>query len=30
MVVEAQTMVDEAKNRLKDKSVETIGQSEDD
>ncbi len=30
MVVEAQTMVDEAKNRQKGKSVETEGQSEDD
>jgi hypothetical protein len=30
MVVEAQTMVDEAKNRLKGKSVEIVRQSEDD
>jgi len=30
MVVEAQTMVDEAKNRQKGKSVETKGQSEND
>jgi hypothetical protein len=30
LVLEAQTMVDEAKNRHKGKSVETMGQSEDD
>jgi len=30
MVLEAQTMVDEAKNKHKGKSVETMGQSEDD
>ncbi len=30
MVVEAQTMVDEARNKQKGKSVETMGQSEDD
>ncbi len=30
MVVEAQTMVDEARNRAKGKSVETMGQSEND
>ncbi len=30
MVVEAQTMVDETKNKQKGKSVETMGQSEDD
>ncbi len=30
MVVEAQTMVDEARNKLKGKSVEIMGQSEDD
>jgi hypothetical protein len=30
MVVEAQTMVDEAKDKQKDKSVETMGQYEDD
>jgi len=30
IVVEVQTMVDEAKNRQKGKSVETEGQSEDD
>jgi hypothetical protein len=29
-VVEVQTMVDEARNKQKGKSVETIGQSEDD
>ncbi len=30
MVLEAQTMVDEARNKHKGKSVETMGQSEDD
>jgi hypothetical protein len=30
MVVEAQTMVDEARNKQKGKNVETVGQSEDD